>query len=234
MNRKGEDRILEEGEKMNKEKEILVTVYTEDRFLFRKIYLSLLGEATCEYGSSEKDRLSTLILWDTRLGAPKNKKAITIYGKDSRLPSPFSLYAVRELIHQKSEDILTLDRESKICTLRGEKIRLTELEASLLDALMSARGEFVSREELLKAVWGDTREVGIVNVYIHYLREKLEEKGEKVIISSRNQGYKLCAKFQSYGRRGASDTEEKITDTENEKIEENEKTRKGEENAETY
>ena len=34
-----------------------------------------------------------------------------------------------------------------------------------------------------------------VNVYIHYLREKLESGGEKIIISSRNMGYKIDSKY---------------------------------------
>ena len=33
-------------------------------------------------------------------------------------------------------------------------------------------------------------------MYVHYLREKLE-RGEKIIISSRNHGYKIDAKYLS-------------------------------------
>ena len=32
---------------------------------------------------------------------------------------------------------------------------------------------------------------GVVNVYVHYLREKLEKNGERIIISTRNLGYKI-------------------------------------------
>ena len=34
-----------------------------------------------------------------------------------------------------------------------------------------------------------------MNVYVHYLREKLEYNGEKVIISSRKNGYKIDERF---------------------------------------
>ena len=62
-------------------------------------------------------------------------------------------------------------------------------------AIRAGGGEFVSRDELSRAVWGEGADGGILNVYIHYLREKLESKGEKVIISSRRGGYKIDGKY---------------------------------------
>jgi len=85
-----------------------------------------------------------------------------------------------------------LINESRSVKLFGEVIRLTEVEFRLLSALASAPvGEFVSRERLINEVWGGESDCGVVNVYIHYLRTKLEHRGEKVIISSRREGYKL-------------------------------------------
>jgi DNA-binding response OmpR family regulator len=41
---------------------------------------------------------------------------------------------------------------------------------------------------------GDKGE-GLINVYVHYLREKLEVGGEKIINSSRKNGYAIDEKF---------------------------------------
>ena len=85
--------------------------------------------------------------------------------------------------------------DSKCAVLHGRKIRLTEVEFALFSALYSARGEFVSREELVRQVWNSERSAGVVNVYVHYLREKLEDGGEKIIISSRQAGYAIDKKY---------------------------------------
>ena len=61
---------------------------------------------------------------------------------------------------------------------------------------MEADGAFISREALKSAVWGAESSEGVLNVYIHYLREKLERDGEKVILSSRKSGYALAEKFK--------------------------------------
>ena len=83
----------------------------------------------------------------------------------------------------------------------GKTIRLTDAEFALLSTLFCAGGEFVSREKLIHGVFGDSTTDGILNVYIHYLREKIEINGEKIIISSRKFGYKLDQKFLQKGGR---------------------------------
>ena len=56
----------------------------------------------------------------------------------------------------------------------------------------------------MKTVWGDGADGGVLNVYIHYLREKLEAGGEKIILSSRKQGYKIVEKYlKNGGKRDA-------------------------------
>ena len=51
-------------------------------------------------------------------------------------------------------------------------------------------------------VWHGDADGGIVNVYIHYLREKLEDCGERVIIASRGRGYSLSEKYaKMFGER---------------------------------
>jgi DNA-binding response OmpR family regulator len=65
--------------------------------------------------------------------------------------------------------------------------------------LIEASGDFISREELIRRVWGEGADGGVLNVYVHYLREKLEKQGEKIIISSRKNGYKIDGKYLTKG-----------------------------------
>jgi len=79
---------------------------------------------------------------------------------------------------------------------KGEMtVTLTDVEYRLFSALFSRDG-FVKREELTRLVWGDSAGDGVLNVYIHYLREKLEADGERVILSSRREGYSIDGKYE--------------------------------------
>lgn len=90
-------------------------------------------------------------------------------------------------------DIL-IDRANKIVTCRGERIFLTSKEYELLLYLDDNRGNPVSREEALRNVWGFgyTGDTNVVDVYIRYLRRKLDERFDsKFIVTVRNKGYML-------------------------------------------
>ena len=113
---------------------------------------------------------------------------------DSELNIPFSPAQILAFFEQKS-DTPPLILEKKTAKLHGKEIKLTELEAALLSRLYEAHGEYVSREELLRGVWGEEADGGILNVYVHYLREKLEAGGEKIILSSRMKGYKIDERY---------------------------------------
>ena len=89
-------------------------------------------------------------------------------------------------------DSLVFSKEG--VTFCGEPIRLSAREAELLRYLYDRRGEAVSREQILHDVWGycyfgKTNEV---DVYIRYLRKKLDEPfGVRMIVSARGCGYLL-------------------------------------------
>ncbi len=78
---------------------------------------------------------------------------------------------------------------------RGERqIALTAKEFALLDFLMRNAGKVVSRARLLSNVWGYSFEPGtkVVDVYIRYLRQKIDEGEERPLIHTiRGFGYKL-------------------------------------------
>ena len=76
--------------------------------------------------------------------------------------------------------------------LNGLPLSLTERERALLSCLVEAGGKPLSRRELLSAVWGEGEaEEGIVTVYLHYLRKKLERGGKKMLYAVRGRGYAL-------------------------------------------
>lgn len=74
----------------------------------------------------------------------------------------------------------------------GQPVELTKKEYDLLDYLVRNKNLVLSREQILQKVWdydymGDTN---IVDVYIRYLRNKLDERfGRKYIYTIRGVGY---------------------------------------------
>jgi two-component system response regulator QseB len=78
---------------------------------------------------------------------------------------------------------------------RGERVvRLPEREAELLAHLMRHAGRVCAREEILAAVWEYEHDPGtnVVQVYVGYLRRKLDLPGSPVPIETvRSVGYRL-------------------------------------------
>ena len=92
---------------------------------------------------------------------------------------------------------LELHRINHQVFLGGKEVSLTAKEFALLEYLMLRRGESVSRTELLAHVWKTEENKGtnIVDVYINYLRRKLETHegySEKELIQTvRGVGYRI-------------------------------------------
>ena len=73
-------------------------------------------------------------------------------------------------------------------------LALTAREYALLELLMQNAGEVVSRETILRTVWHDQQGAAsnVIEVYVRYLRQKLEAEGEKRLLHTlRGQGYCL-------------------------------------------
>src|SRR3954468_13001907 len=90
---------------------------------------------------------------------------------------------------------LRLDRRRREVTIDGDHRRLTFSEFELLDALMVEPGRLRNRQELLRAIWGDSayRDPRAIDVHIRHLREKLEPEPERprIIVTVRGGGYRL-------------------------------------------
>lgn len=127
-------------------------------------------------------------------------------GADDYLPKPFAmgefLARVRAMLRRKEEytpDIISignisLNRQSYELSGNGESFVLPKLEFQMMELLMLNKGTYLSTEDILIKVWGyDTdAEIGIVWVYISYLRKKLSALNSNVEIKAkRNIGYTL-------------------------------------------
>ena len=78
----------------------------------------------------------------------------------------------------------------------GELVRLSTTEFELLVYLMRNRGRVLTREQILRAVWGYEYDPGtnVVDVYVGYLRRKLRRgEGKVPIVTVRSVGYRFDA-----------------------------------------
>jgi DNA-binding response OmpR family regulator len=78
----------------------------------------------------------------------------------------------------------------------GVPVRLSTTEFELLSYLLRNSGRVLSREQILKAVWGYEYDPGtnVVDVYVGYLRRKLRRTGDKdPIVTVRSVGYRFDA-----------------------------------------
>ena len=172
----------------------LVGVITENDYLFQKIYLSLGDTATVVRLSEPEAHYALIFDLDTKRTAPPRDAVTVGRGKHCTLPVPFNDAELLAALADKSSAAPLVVGE-RCAILLGEHIRLTELECALLSRLVAERGGSVTREQLLTDVWHGGADPGIVNVYIHYLREKLERGGERIILSSRSAGYRINEKY---------------------------------------
>jgi hypothetical protein len=140
-----------------------------------------------------------------------NANAVTDTGKTPvvRLTRPIRLsellYTIRGALQGKSaagrEELMLFEEyrfspsERLVRATDGSvRIALTEKEAGLLQCLLEAAGKIVSRDILLKKVWGYSDDIAThtLETHIYRLRGKLRQTSESLdIISSEEGGYLL-------------------------------------------
>jgi two-component system response regulator MprA len=87
---------------------------------------------------------------------------------------------------------LVIDRDAMTCKRGAREIPLSRTEYQLLELLMSNHGKVMSRDVIFDKVWGYDfgPESNSLDVYVGYLRRKLEAGGEpRIIHTVRGVGY---------------------------------------------
>jgi DNA-binding response OmpR family regulator len=116
---------------------------------------------------------------------------------------PTELYARIRLLEWRRSEFATeermkvgsivIDRAAHEVLLDGASVALTAKEFALLAYLCERRGKVVSREELLRRVWGNRYEGGARTVDIHVRRLRAKLGQALPLATLRGAGYKLSA-----------------------------------------
>jgi len=167
-----------------------------DRMLPRQDGLSLLRE----FRSLGHD---TPVLILTARDTPEDRAEGLNAGADDYLVKPFFTVELLARLHALArrrgkvmvENILTaddlvFDPQRGQVTKSEEVIQLTLKESQLLELLIRNHGLVVTKERILEKVWGYNSETeeNTINIYIHYLRKKLNISNLKTV---RGVGYYL-------------------------------------------
>jgi DNA-binding response OmpR family regulator len=91
---------------------------------------------------------------------------------------------------------LDLDRGAREVRRGGVPVQLTFSEFEVMATLMSSPGRLFNRQELMRAIWGDSayRDPRGIDVHVRHLREKLETRPDRpeLILTVRGAGYRLA------------------------------------------
>lgn len=197
----------------------VITAYDGDNALFLMgeelpdlVILDLMmplmdGWEVCRRAKSDPaTRDIPVIMLTARSSADEAVQGLDL-GADDYMRKPFSLdellARVRVLLRRKKDEEknsaleegeLIIDREEREMFLRGVLLDLSPMEFEILDLMAGRIGKTLSREEILKKIWGiggeDTR---TIDVHISRLRKKLDDgkSPQLTIQTSRGRGYKL-------------------------------------------
>jgi DNA-binding response OmpR family regulator len=137
-------------------------------------------------------------------------------GADDYITKPFSMRELMariksqlrriRLIHEELTTALPMPSEASLrfddlsidlnrCEVRlnDQVVEMKPKEYELLASLAQRRGQVLSREQLLRAVWGHTVNSRTVDVHIRWLRQKIERNPAepKRIVTVRGLGYRF-------------------------------------------
>ena len=152
--------------------------------------------------------VDTPILMLTARGQVDDRVAGLKIGADDYLPKPFHtpelLARIEALLRRARKDPLAetlrfgeieIDAKAAIVRKNGQELVLSAKEYQLLRFLAQRRGEVVTRDVLLKEVWGyySTPLTRTVDVHMTWLRQKLEDDPSQPahLITVRGMGYRF-------------------------------------------
>ncbi|KYD08507.1 hypothetical protein B4102_2784 [Heyndrickxia sporothermodurans] len=166
---------------------------------------SLNGLEVCRRLRQEKD---TPVIMITARDSVMDRVSGLDHGADDYIVKPFAIEELlarlrsifRRIDIRESKSQLTsytfrdlfVEKESRIVKKGDKIIDVTKREYDLLLTLLENKNIVLTREVLLNKVWGYETEVetNVVDVYIRYLRNKIDNQGEESYIQTvRGTGY---------------------------------------------
>ena len=151
----------------------------------------------------KREKQSTVIMLSAKDSVMDKVNGLQI-GADDYIAKPFAieeLLARIEVVFRRQDNLdnyiikfkdITINKSSRVVKRNGNEINLTNKEYELLMILIDNKDKVVTREELLEKIWGYgyEPETNVIDVYIRYLRSKLNnENKEQYIQTVRSVGY---------------------------------------------
>ena len=151
----------------------------------------------------KREKQSTVIMLSAKDSVMDKVNGLQI-GADDYIAKPFAieeLLARIEVVFRRQDNLnsyiikfkdITINKSSRVVKRDGNEINLTNKEYELLMILIENKDKVVTREELLEKIWGYgyEPETNVIDVYIRYLRSKLNnENKEQYIQTVRSVGY---------------------------------------------
>lgn len=151
----------------------------------------------------KKVKITPIIMLSARDSVMDKVNGLQI-GADDYIPKPFAieeLLARIEVVFRRQDNTnnsivkfkdIVIDRRSRVVKKNNNEINLTNKEYELLMILIDNKDKVVTREELLDQIWGYgyEPETNVTDVYIRYLRSKLDNKNkEEYIQTVKSVGY---------------------------------------------
>lgn len=181
-----------------------LAVYTYDVVLLDIMLPKMDGMAVLRWMRGRK--IDTPVVMLTARGEIEDRVAGLDMGADDYLVKPFSyeelLARIRVVTRRNSSHRtsvlrvgdLTMDTASRSVARAGRAVTLTSKEYMILEYMMHHPNMLLTRGQLEERAWDSSFEGGsnIVDVYIRYLRKKIDDGFEKKMIQTvRGQGYRL-------------------------------------------
>lgn len=162
------------------------------------------GLAVLQKMRTAGDKTPVLLL--TARGSVEDRVAGLDLGADDYLVKPFAfdelVARLRVLLRRSSGQVsnvlrcgdLEMDLSSRSVSRNGRELQLSAKEFAVLEYLLRNQGVVLTRETIENHVWDYDFEGGsnVVDVYIRYLRKKVDDGFEKKLIQTvRGTGYVL-------------------------------------------
>lgn len=157
-----------------------ICLLTKDERL-RHRFLLLRGDHTFTDAAH-----ASLVVWDADSAPrPSTRLPILCVTRDPSRKGEGDLLLLRPFaLHEPQARLKEIEEDEALP-------RLSPTEERLLSALREAGEDGIDRKSLSLRVFGKEDDEGLLNVYVCYLRKKIEATGKR-IQAIRGKGYKLC------------------------------------------